>query len=571
MAGPTEYHWTFGDRYHISFPGGGDPVVEPDHAFTTNEGCASISDANGDLLFYTDGRDLYEGTLSTTTINNTSLGGSSSATHSAIIVPPAGGGSLYHIFTVHDWDNNNSSIGPLGYTAVSVSGSVPTIVSGPTQLSQVGYPQRASERLAAIPHTDCNKYWVISMDPDTLGAAGNSEPTLYAILIDSDAGPTLGNKTKEQPYPIGTDTSAIGPVFSIKFSQDGSRLAVGKPAGVDILSFNRTTGAFTAHSQITGLTGNLVPYGLEFSPNGKYLYYTGVKDGYLNRHTIGAVGNSKPHTSDNLIHQSTNSGQFGRRLGALQLAPNGKIYGTIDSQNQLLEIADPDNATATKTGVQFSEQATQADGNTLTLHKNAFLGLPTFTRISDDCIEDDRCETILANVEDIITERCDALVNKLDHCDDTNDCDCSDNTECKFLDVPAIKPCISIRWGDSDCDGLETDDFEVMCISVCNCYSNLTFSNFIITMLEVVDQNGDPVQTLPDGSPSVQIYPIGPHCFGDIPSCGSEKPNCITREFVVKTCGAVEGDYEIRLTGICFEVAAHINTSDCLKLTLCKS
>jgi hypothetical protein len=418
------------------------------------------------------------------------------------------------------------------------------------------------------------------MDPDTLDAAGNSEPTLNAILIDSEAGPTPGN-TKQQPYPIGTDTSAIGPVHSIKFSQDGSRLAVGKLAGVDILEFNRTTGVFTAHSQITGLTpplgppGNnaisLIPYGLEFSPNGKYLYYSGLKAGYIKRHTIGGVGASGPHTSDDSIRPSPSQPNTPWDVGALQLAPNGKIYGVRYNQTNLLEIADPDNATATAAGVQFSNSATLADGSTLTLNKNAFLGLPTFTRISDDCIEDDRCETILANVEDIITERCDALVNKLDHCDDTNDCDCHDNTECKFLDVPAIKPCISIRWGDSDCDGLETDDFEVMCISVCNCYSNLTFSNFIITMLEVVDQNGDPVQTLPDGSPSVQIYPIGPHCFGDIPSCGGEEPNCITREFVVKTCGAVEGDYQIRLSGICFDVAAHINTSDCLKLTLCKS
>ena len=87
MTGTNEYHWTFGNRCHISFPNGGDPISEPSHAFTTDEGCASISDDNGNLLFYTDGRDLYDGSLSTTPINPSSapLGGHPSSANSATV------------------------------------------------------------------------------------------------------------------------------------------------------------------------------------------------------------------------------------------------------------------------------------------------------------------------------------------------------------------------------------------------------------------------------------------------------------------------------------------------------
>ncbi len=187
--------------------------------------------------------------------------------------------------------------------------------------------------------------------------------------------------------------------------------------------------------------------------------------------------------------------------------------------------------------------------------------------------ECDSCEDILTDVEDIIKERCDTLMNSLTHCESQGEhCGCiDDNGECTEIDVSSIKPCISIRWGDSDCDAMESDDFEVMCITVCNCYTNISFNNFNITMLEVVDKNGNPVPTLPDGTPSVQVIPIGPYCFGNIPPCGGEESNCVSREFVVKTCGAIDGDYEIRLSGICFDLATHINDSSCLKLSICKS
>lgn len=50
MADLYDCHWVFGDHCHILFPGGGTPVVGPDQAFTTGEGCAAVSDSLGKLL-----------------------------------------------------------------------------------------------------------------------------------------------------------------------------------------------------------------------------------------------------------------------------------------------------------------------------------------------------------------------------------------------------------------------------------------------------------------------------------------------------------------------------------------
>jgi hypothetical protein len=142
---------------------------------------------------------------------------------------------------------------------------------------------------------------------------------------------------------------------------------------------------------------------------------------------------------------------------------------------------------------------------------------------------------------------------------------------CKVVPKPDLKPCISISWGDSDCDCAETDDFEVMHITVCNCYSNVTFSNFSIGYIYVTDENGQNVASLPSGSPSVQALPIGPYCFGDIGPCANDKPSCKSRQFVLSTRGAKPGKYRVVLGAVCYDVAFHYDSSACFELTLCKS
>src|SRR6185437_15274694 len=88
---------------------------------------------------------------------------------------------------------------------------------------------------------------------------------------------------------------------------------------------------------------------------------------------------------------------------------------------------------------------------------------------------------------------------------DENACDC--HCDCVEVKLPDIHPCISVAWGDSPCDCVETDDVEVACITVCNCYSNVTFNNLSIGQILVTDLAGNPVPNLPDGTPSIQIIP----------------------------------------------------------------
>jgi len=152
---------------------------------------------------------------------------------------------------------------------------------------------------------------------------------------------------------------------------------------------------------------------------------------------------------------------------------------------------------------------------------------------------------------------------------DPNGCRC--NCDCHPAKFPDIRPCISVKWGDSECDCLETNDVEVLCITVCNCYSNVTLTDLTIEQIVVVDAAGRPVLTLPDGTPSVQALPSGPICFGDIGPCTEGgRPPCVSRELVLYTRGAVGGNYRLLFRGICFEVCHHYQLDQCFKVKLCR-
>lgn len=174
-----------------------------------------------------------------------------------------------------------------------------------------------------------------------------------------------------------------------------------------------------------------------------------------------------------------------------------------------------------------------------------------------DTAEEKRCEEIAQQVNEEQWRPWSNLMRK-----------CRGEYDFKFcfpLPVPPIQPLIGMVWGDSQCDCIEGDDTEIVQIIVCNRYSNLVMAHFTINRVVVVQANGQAVPNLPDGSPSIQLVPIGPYCFGDIAPC-----TCVARQFVLRLRGAPAGSYQIRLEGICFEACFHQFQQDCFQFEVCK-
>src|SRR5688572_26234943 len=92
--------WYFGVNAGLDFFNG-PPVAISGGALVTNEGCATISDNNGNLLFYTDGVTVWNRAHQIMP-NGTGLFGGISSTQSSICVPLPGSTTLYYLFTVDE-------------------------------------------------------------------------------------------------------------------------------------------------------------------------------------------------------------------------------------------------------------------------------------------------------------------------------------------------------------------------------------------------------------------------------------------------------------------------------------
>src|SRR6476660_4977667 len=102
--------WYFGSAAGISFnPGTATlPHTLTDGINDAYEGNASISDADGNILFYANGKTIYNRTHGVM-LNGDNLMGNKSAVQSSLIVPVPGNDSIYYLFTAdaveHDFAN----------------------------------------------------------------------------------------------------------------------------------------------------------------------------------------------------------------------------------------------------------------------------------------------------------------------------------------------------------------------------------------------------------------------------------------------------------------------------------
>ncbi len=334
-------NWYFGLNAGVSFATGS-PVAITNGALSTYEGSASISDAAGSLLFYTDGVTVWDKTH-TAMPNGTGLFGNPSSAQSAIIVPWPGSASKYFVFTV---DAEGGTDG-LCYSVVdmSLNGSNGNVTTKNVQLYT---PSR--ESLTAVKHRNGCDIWVLSHKWNSdefytykvTSAGVNTTPVITAIGRVS-GGPIVN--------------SAIG---YMKANRQATKLALGEvvnPAGtsMELFDFNNSTGV-VSNAMILN-TGFSQTYGCEFSPNGNLLYGSSgsVYQFDVTLATLALINASKVVVG---------SGTF----GALQVGPDNKMYQV--TTNSFLNVINNPNTAGT--GCNFVTNAVPLGG------KNGFLGLPNF-------------------------------------------------------------------------------------------------------------------------------------------------------------------------------------------------
>ena len=342
--------WYFGRDAGLDFSSG-TPIALTNGVLNTNEGSATISDKNGNLLFYTDGSTVFNKNHAVMS-NGTGLLGHPSSAQSAIIVPKPKEDNIYYIFTVTNLGNTNGV--KFSEIDITLDGGLGAVTVKNTNLPQ---SNNALERITAIKGDECNTFWVITGDRSQFQAYKVSEKGVETNAITSQY--------------IATRLRDVR--GSLKISPDGKTLvSAHSTGGTYIYNFNNIDGTITnvGNLNILGELG----YGVEFSRNSKKLYIsTGVDDQGsaatdANIYQFNLV--SRNITDINNSREKIADANNGHR-GALQLASNGKIYYSRSSTTFLGVINSPENDAKTE-DVGYDPEGISLNG------RLASEGLPPF-------------------------------------------------------------------------------------------------------------------------------------------------------------------------------------------------
>jgi PKD repeat protein len=310
--------WYFGNQAGLDFNSGAPVPLSNGQLFTT-EGSASIADANGNLLFYTEGVNVYN-RLHTLMPNGTGLLGGTSASQSAIIVPFPGVSYQYYIFTVP-----NTAGGGLCYSIVDM-----TLAGGNGDVTSKNVSLLATnvaEKLTATYHFNGIDYWVAVHD--------NGGNTFYAFRVGTGGitGPVISS--------VGTIHGGANPwTGCMKFSPKGNKMAVCLygTQQADLLDFDNATGIFSNPATYNFGSG-FFTYGVEFSETGNTLYICNVDytPGQIFQFDMLAGNNAAILATAQLVYNNPSD-----ILGSMQLGPDGKVYFVRYGFNYVGAIELPD-------------------------------------------------------------------------------------------------------------------------------------------------------------------------------------------------------------------------------------
>jgi len=342
-------NWYFGNHAGLNFSTD-PPTGISGGQMNTNEGCSSISDFEGNLLFYTDGSTVWSKDHSIMQ-NGTGLLGDASSTQSGVIVPHSGDPNIYYIFTVDEWQAG--LVNGFNYSKVNLTANdgLGEVVLSEKNIRLVSNSTLVCEKVTAVKHGSLAAYWVITHE-------WNSN-NFFVFQIG-----VSGINVTEQTFPVGTVHGPSGPnPFSnargyLKASPEGNMIAVA-PANqnfVEVFDFNNETGEISNPRQIFGIND---PYGLEFSLDQSKLYVSELAGGRLLQIDF-----------NNADFITVIDPPVANYHGAIQVAPNGKLYISIRNQNKVAVINDPDEPGAL---CNFDANGPNLAGGTSTE-----LGLPTF-------------------------------------------------------------------------------------------------------------------------------------------------------------------------------------------------
>lgn len=310
------------------------PTTISNIKINTGEGCFTMSDASGQLLFYSDGMSIWDKTNTVMPNANkaamSGLTGNSSSAQSGIIIPYPGNPNQYVAVTIDQFWNNN-----LAYSVIDMTlrGGLGDVVAGKKNIPLTGGSGAIGETVTAILDANGTDYWIIALGRSNYMNA-------WKLTSNGVVAPSAPVKSM---FPAGVGiNSANVPNGYLKITPDGKHFAV---AGSDTKTviygdFNNSTGTFSNARQITGFDTST--YGIEFSKSMNYLYVGGTAKLYVyDFNALLATTNPSSVTPKKIA--------FGNDINGLQMGPDNRIYATAYGQSYLYVVDNPEEYDNLKT------------------------------------------------------------------------------------------------------------------------------------------------------------------------------------------------------------------------------
>ena len=345
-------NWHFGIGASITF-NSGSPVATPGSSMIAEEGCSAASDAQGNLLFYTNGQTVWDASHNVMA-NGTGLLGWQTATNSGLVVRKPGSTDIFYVFSLSmptiggfTWANYHLYCSEVD---MSLNGGL-----GAVTFKNFFLDSGLTEKVTAVRHANGTDIWVSSH---------KSQFNDFSTFLIT----TTGIQTQPVVSSVGPNMGSSDFAGAMKFSPDGTKLAMARFGSDvwDLFNFDASTGVITSFIATINSPVNIA-YGVEFSPDCTKLYGTSSSTGIYQ----WDITSGNPVTINNsMVQVGTGSGTITLLLHALQLGPDNKIYCTRANQGHIGQINQPNLA---GTACNYIDQA-------VLINATARRGLPNYVQ-----------------------------------------------------------------------------------------------------------------------------------------------------------------------------------------------
>lgn len=401
----SQRFWFFGIGGGLDFGKSGtawpSPITSGGSAY---EGSTVVTDREGNLVFWTDGRTIRNKNKQVAH-NAEGLLGSASATQAVAAFPLNYEQTRFGVVSNTTGEDASRYLGS-PFTAnqkhrlyyheydTRLDGGAGGVVSGKKNIDlwpaadNNGY---ASEALGAMPNHDGTGYWVYTFSKDIPAAPYGNRILGFLIGNDGTVRQRLTFFLPTRPLLCGQSNGASGSVYgTINFSKDYSKmlLMIGtsgcirdyNPDNADypssgtvyILDTNRQTGALTQSKSWRARTNTALTnprpkptsgtiarnsgYSADFSPDENFIYVTQLYPGWITRYHANASDPSLTQHTLSHTTRSTNSNLWTSELwesgGQVRRGPDGRMYVSMNGKHatdsiqkrQIICITNPDVA-----------------------------------------------------------------------------------------------------------------------------------------------------------------------------------------------------------------------------------